>query len=101
MALAQPKCSGFRTDAAPLILSGRMMEPPPTRIRSASALETFMASTLSSTRERMTAMAFSATSWGMAAARDASPSSTMPRRTAMSVAVITSPPKTRAFLVIS
>ena len=26
MALAQPKCSGFRTDAAPLIFSGRMIK---------------------------------------------------------------------------
>ena len=81
--------------------SGRITEPPPTRMRSASAFETFMESTLSSTMARMTARALSATSRGIPAVLSASPRSVRPQRTAMSVAVMTSPPKTRAFFVIS
>jgi hypothetical protein len=99
MALAVPKYSGFSTDRAPASRSGRMMEPPPTRMTSTSSPVTFIASSASSASVRMTSIAARANASSSRAAFDLSPRSDMPRRTAMSVAVTVSPPKTRAFSV--
>ena len=103
MAFAQPKCSGFRTDAAPRDLlrqnDGAAADEDRRRL---SAFETFMASTavLNQRADGGHGLVRNLLA-GCAAAFDVSPSSTMPSRTAMSVAVITSPPNTRAFFVIS
>ena len=101
MALAHPKCSGLMVLDAPASSSGRMMDPPPTRMTSLSSLETFMASTASSAMVLITDMAFSASSRGMLSTREGSPTLAFPVLTATSVAVITSPPNTIALLVIS
>ena len=100
MALATPPSAGLATLRAPESFSGRMMEPPPTRITSTSPADTFMASRASSARVVMAARALRAKPSSRPMTFSRSPSSVMPSRTAMSVAVQTAPPKHRASSVI-
>ena len=77
------------------------MAPPPTSTTSIGSLDTFITSMASSTIARMTAIARSATSCEMSATIEGSPTEAIPRRTAMSVAVIVSPPNTSARSVMA